>query len=298
MSKTSDEVREMFAKGDLIRDAGLTTPDDVIRYNDIQYGEDTKWQSLDLYRPKKADGDVLPVIVSVHGGGWVYGDKECYQYYCMSLAKRGFAVVNFTYRLAPEFKFPAAIEDSNLVFTWVLNHGKEYGLDTGNIFGVGDSAGAHQLSVYAAILTNQNYAAIFPFTVPKNLSLKAIALNCGQYEVKFQAGSDELTERLMQDYLPEGGTKEELNLISVSNHITSAFPPVFLMTAPGDFLIHQPAILTAKLMDCKVPFVYRFYVSEECELGHVFHCNIKLPEAEECNDDECDFFRKYIEAEK
>nr|WP_314466432.1 alpha/beta hydrolase [uncultured Clostridium sp.] len=298
MSKTSDEVREMFAQGDHIRDTGLTTPEDVIRYNDIQYGKDTRWQRLDLYRPREAEGQVLPVIVSVHGGGWVYGDKECYQYYCMSLAQRGFAVVNFTYRLAPEFKFPAAIEDSNLVFEWVLNHAKEYGLDTGNIFGVGDSAGAHQLSIYAAVCTNQSYAEFFPFTVPEKLSLKAIALNCGQYDVKFEKGSDELTALLMQDYLPEGGTKAELGLISVSNHITPAFPPAFLMTAPEDFLIHQPAILSTKLMESNVPFVYRFYVSNEYKLGHVFHCNIKLPEAAECNDDECNFFRKYIKAER
>ena len=38
-----------------------------------------------------------PVIVSFHGGGWVYGDKNVYQFYCMELAKRGFAVVNYSY---------------------------------------------------------------------------------------------------------------------------------------------------------------------------------------------------------
>ena len=104
MSQASDMVRTEFKKGDDIRDAGLTTPEDIIRYDDIVYGEDPKWQSLDVYRPKSAEGKKLPVIVSVHGGGWVYGDKERYQFYCMNLAQRGFAVVNYTYRLAPEYK--------------------------------------------------------------------------------------------------------------------------------------------------------------------------------------------------
>ena len=117
MSAVSDFVRKSFKEGDDIRDAGLTTPEDVVRYDDILYGTDPKWQVLDLYRPKNKEGEKLPVIVSIHGGGWVYGDKERYQYYCMSLAERGFAVVNFTYRLAPEFKYPAPLEDTNLI-TW------------------------------------------------------------------------------------------------------------------------------------------------------------------------------------
>lgn len=115
MEKMSSIIRREFKKGDDIRDAGLTAPDDVIRYKDIAYGKDSAMQVLDVYRPKDTEGN-LPVIVSVHGGGWVYGDKELYQYYCMSIAQRGFAVVNFTYRLAPEYQFPAPMEDTNSVF--------------------------------------------------------------------------------------------------------------------------------------------------------------------------------------
>ena len=116
MEKMSSIVRRQFKEGDDIRDAGLTTPEDVIRYDDIAYGKDSEMQVLDVYRPKDAEGRILPVIVSVHGGGWVYGDKERYQYYCMSLAQRGFAVVNFSYRLAPEHQFPAPVEDTNSAF--------------------------------------------------------------------------------------------------------------------------------------------------------------------------------------
>ncbi|MDE7257780.1 MAG: carboxylesterase family protein, partial [Lachnospiraceae bacterium] len=90
MSAASDMIRKTFGEGDDKRDAGLTTPDNIERYDDIQYGTDPKWNVLDVYRPKLRKGDKLPVIVSVHGGGWVYGDKERYQYYCMSLAQHGF----------------------------------------------------------------------------------------------------------------------------------------------------------------------------------------------------------------
>ena len=99
MSVTSDRLRREFGAQDAIRDAGLTVPADVERKTNIPYGAHPQ-QVLDVYRPKDAAGK-LPVIVSVHGGGWVYGDKELYQHYTMNLAQRGFAVVNFSYHLAP-----------------------------------------------------------------------------------------------------------------------------------------------------------------------------------------------------
>lgn len=75
MVRISDIIRAEFAEGDNKRDVGLKTPENIVRYDDIIYGTESKWQKLDVYRPKDVMGK-LPVIVSVHGGGWVYGDKE------------------------------------------------------------------------------------------------------------------------------------------------------------------------------------------------------------------------------
>ena len=96
----------------------------------------------------------------------------------MSLAQRGFAVVNFSYRLAPEHKFPASLEDTNAVFHWVLAHGEEYGFDTEKVFAVGDSAGGHNLMMFTALCTNPDYAREFPFRAPKGFVPRAIGLNC------------------------------------------------------------------------------------------------------------------------
>lgn len=292
MSVVSDMIRKAFKEGDDKRDAGLTTPEGIRRFDDIVYGNDDACQVLDVYRPKEAEGD-LPVIVSVHGGGWVYGDKERYQYYCMDLAMRGFAVVNFTYRLAPEHKYPASIEDTNLVFSWVLEHGKEYGFDTEHVYGVGDSAGAHNLSLYAAICTNPEYAAEYPFQPPKGFVPTAIALNCGVYKVTPPKDKMDQTGALMSDYLPGKGTKEELHRVSVVNHVTPDYPPVFLMTATDDFAASQAPGMVETLMKNEIPFVFRYYGDKKHPLGHVFHCNIRLKEADLCNGEECEFFRKY-----
>lgn len=72
----------------------------------------------------------------------------------MSLALHGFAVVKFTYRLVPEFTFPAAIQDTDCVCRWVLYHAEEYGFDSCNVFAVGGAAGAQILGLYCAALTD------------------------------------------------------------------------------------------------------------------------------------------------
>ena len=294
MSATSDMVRKMFKEGDDERDKGLTAPDTIIRYDDICYGEDSKWQSLDVYRPKDAKDKVIPVIVSVHGGGWVYGDKERYSFYCMDLATRGFAVVNFTYRLAPEFQFPASLEDTNAVFTWVLDNASEYGFDVNNIFAVGDSAGAHILGLFTALCTNEKYRNNFDFKPPVNFKPKAIALNCGAFKLTLSNDPQDMNTGLMYDLMPNHGTDEEMEMINVVSKVNSDFPPVFVVTATDDFLINQPVLIVEKLIENSVTHEFHFYGDKDTQLGHVFMLRIRENAAKKCNDEECDFFRKYM----
>lgn len=290
----SEKIRRTFGEADDKRDAGITAPENVVRYDNIQYGGDARWQVLDVYRPKNEEGKILPVIISVHGGGWVYGDKDRYQWYCLDLATRGFAVVNFTYRLAPEFQYPAPFEDTNLAVEWTLAHAAEYGFDTKNIFMVGDSAGAHILSLYGAICTNPEYAKTYPFTVPQGFVPNAIVLNCGLAEIVIKKDQPGDTPKLMEVFLPGKGTPEELHQISMKHFVTGDYPPTYIMTAEGDFLCDQAPVMAAKLTEQNVPMIYRFYQSKERVLGHVFQLNIRLDEAKECNDDECNFFRRYM----
>ncbi len=295
MSLFSRLVAWKFKTGDDKRDAGLTTPEEVRRFDGIQYGPDPKWNRLDLYKPKDADGPV-PVIVSVHGGGWVYGDKERYQYYCMSLVKHGFAVVNFTYGLAPEFKYPGPLTDSNRVIEWLLSHGEEYGLDTARVFAVGDSAGAHLLGLYCCAVTNPAYAEKMPFTVPEGFLLTAVALNCGVYRLEKNRKEDRmrLLMLLIRDFLPGKGTEEELREIDVHKQATEAFPPAFIITAEGDYLAGQAMPMAERLRALGVPVEYHYYGDSEHVLVHDFHCNMRNPVAEVCNRDECMYFRGFL----
>lgn len=289
MSARSDAIRIDFKKGDDERDKGLTTPDDIIRYDDIAYG-DAPLQVLDVYRPKDAEGKILPVLVNIHGGGWVYGTKEVYQFYCMSLAEKGFAVVNFSYRLAPEDKYPACMEDIETVFNWIVDNKEKYGFDVDNLFAMGDSAGGHLASLYAGLLTDEKASEKYAFKLPTSACPKALLLNCGKYEMSHEDADNEL----MEDLFGKEDLEKKVKSINVPDFITSKFPPSFIMTASYDFLNEQAVVLAKKLVEVKVPFELHVYGSMEEKLWHVFHCNMRLDAATVCNNEEINFIRKYI----
>ena len=301
MSKYSDQVRKEWRISDMTRDKGLKTPDDIVRYNDISYGSHPVWNLLDVYRPKSAKESVLPVIMIVHGGAWVYGDKSIYQYYAMSLAQRGFAVVNFSYRLAPEYPFPTCLEDICKVFKWIGDNADKYGLDSQNVFAAGDSAGAHLLGLFADLYSNIDYRADmkkeYPGTklsIARGIKLRAVALNCGKYDLKMHNAEDKNLKYAIKDFLTDNGSKRELELTNVCGYVTDRFPPAYIMTCPGDFLRSQARYLTNALTDNSVTFCMSYFGTKKNPLHHVFHCNMRLEEARTCNDEECRFFKSFV----
>ena len=101
-----------------------------------------------VYRPA-ADG-ALPVVVYFHGGGWVIGDIASHDTVCHRLAAGVPAVVvSVDYRLAPEHRYPAAVEDCEAVTGWVALHAPELGGDPARLAVAGDSAGGNLATVVA-----------------------------------------------------------------------------------------------------------------------------------------------------
>ena len=97
---------------------------------------------LDLYVPRNADGPT-PVVVWIHGGGWVGGTKEAYLLRLMPYFEMGWAVVNVEYRMAQVALAPAAVEDCLCALRWVVANAEQYNLDTSGIVVTGHSAGGH-----------------------------------------------------------------------------------------------------------------------------------------------------------
>jgi acetyl esterase/lipase len=98
---------------------------------------------LRIYRPAGGDSP-RPVVVNFHGGGWVSGDAYQSEWWCSGIAARAEAViVSVDYRLAPDFPFPTAVQDSYAVTEWVAAHADELGVDAARLAVMGDSAGGN-----------------------------------------------------------------------------------------------------------------------------------------------------------
>jgi acetyl esterase/lipase len=97
---------------------------------------------LDLAMPNDREGP-FPAIVCIHGGGWVAGDRRQMAMTIGVLAARGYVAVTPDYRLAPEGRFPAAVEDCKAAVRWLRAHAKEYKIDPDRIGAMGFSAGGH-----------------------------------------------------------------------------------------------------------------------------------------------------------
>lgn len=288
-------MRRQWAKGDAVRDSGLVDPPTVEQHKNLRYAPGAgRWHLLDLYRPKDAQG-LLPTIVSFHGGGWFYGDKELYSHYGLSLAERGFAVINFNYRLAFEHPYPQGLSDVAAVFRWIRERGKDEGIDSKRLFFVGDSSGAQLAFQYSALLTNPEYRKSFSFDIDAGLRPLAVALNCGVYRVGNGPAADRGMDVIQRAYLGNHPSPSVRDSLDVFGKMNREFPPTFLMVSVNDPLESEAGPLKKRLEELEIPHLYREYGKGIPEAGHVFHVNQKLPEGHRCNDDECAFFRQFLE---
>lgn len=278
------------SRSDKKRDALIPLPQGVTECRNISYGSHKKDNLLDVYYPI-GTGEKLPTIVSIHGGGYVYGSKEIYRRYGMDMARRGFAFVNFNYRLAPKWRFPAPLWDTNAVMEWIIANAERYHLDPQRILLVGDSAGAQLASQYAAIATNPEYANLFHMRVP-DISIRALGLNCGMYDMVQSAASPR--KGITLDYLGRELPDHDPRF-DVLSAIGGNYPPAFITTAHYDFLRDCAEPMYSFLISKGVQAKLFCYGSEEDKsVGHVFHVNIPTPEAIRCNDDTAEFFRAIL----
>lgn len=106
---------------------------------------------LRIVRPTGVSG-VLPVVLYLHGGGWVLGDVTEYDHLARSIAHgTGAAVVFVDYTLCPEVRFPIANEQAHVAAVWVAEHGGQHGLDGARLVVAGDSAGGNMSAIVSVL---------------------------------------------------------------------------------------------------------------------------------------------------
>jgi acetyl esterase len=168
---TPDQAREQY----LLRVSKLAVREPISKSTDRLIPGPGSELPIRIYQPREVKpGELLPVLVWLHGGGFVIGNLDTHDSACRMLANRADClVVAVDYRLAPEFKFPAAVEDSMAALRWVALHAREIGGDPERIAVGGDSAGGNLAAVCALLARDEGYPRlafqllIYPCTAPE-----------------------------------------------------------------------------------------------------------------------------------
>ena len=168
---TPDQAREQY----LMRVRKLEVKQSIHRTEDRRIPGPDSDLPIRVYWPREAKpGELFPVLLWLHGGGFVIGNLDTHDSVCRMLAEQADCmVVAVDYRLAPEFKFPAAVDDSHAVLRWLASHGSEIGVDAKRIAVGGDSAGGNLAAVLSILARDQGFPPIalqlliYPCTAPE-----------------------------------------------------------------------------------------------------------------------------------
>jgi acetyl esterase/lipase len=228
---------------------------------DIRYHDDARRQKLDVFAPKGAKGQRFPVVVFVHGGTWMFGDKNLFGVYRnvgRNLARHGIVTVMTNYRLSPWVKHPEHVKDVARAFAWTVHHIDRYCGDPDRIVLAGHSAGGH---LAALLATDERYLKDpdLELTARQRKGLRGVVAMSGVYRVpppdEFRLMSDRLlrcwvgdptekrTARLMTPLLRVVAKKvNPFNLVfgtdrdvqtqaSPLSHVHKGLPPFLIMIA-------------------------------------------------------------------
>lgn len=257
-------------------------PDTVTGRQDIAYGSDER-ETLDVWFPKDlAAKEALPVIVWVHGGGWIGGSKADIAPYIQILAGKGFTTIGVNYSLAPGQEFPGQIQQLNAALGYVTEHAEELHVDPSQILLAGDSGGAHIAAQLAAGVTDEAAAEaleLTPTVQPDQLA--GLILACGAFDLR--ALVDDVGG-VVKDYVEAyiGTTALESRLVkaSVDRGVTASFPPTWLSGGNADPLTPQVKKFASKLKSQGVDVETMFWPKDQSPpLGHEYQFNLGLAES-------------------
>ncbi len=145
---TPEEARAAFRAG---RAAVTPPPQEVAEVRDLAAPSPLGGIALRAYRPLGTQAtEALPALVYFHGGGWLLGDLDSHDVICRHYANAARCrVISVDYRMAPEHKFPAAVDDSAAATRWIIGEAAALGIDPARVAVGGDSAGGNLAAVLA-----------------------------------------------------------------------------------------------------------------------------------------------------
>lgn len=211
----------------------------------LPYGSDPRHR-LDIWAPRRASDEALPVVVFFYGGGWSEGQAADYGFAGAAYAGNGFIAVVPDYRLVPSVRFPAFVDDGALAVKWVRDNIARFGGDPGRITLAGHSAGAY---IGAMLALDQRYlrnAGVDPGIV------RAAALLSGPYDFY------PFTEARGRNAFGAWPNPAETQPISFAR---ADAPPMLLVHGTADQVVmpHNSSRLAERLRQLGAPVSLRLY---------------------------------------
>jgi acetyl esterase len=237
-------------------------------------------------------GAALPAVAYFHGGGWVQGDLETHHGLCARLAQHAnVLVVAVDYRLAPEHKFPAAVDDCIAAYRWIRSHGRDIGIDSNRVAVAGDSAGGNLSAVVSQLAASSG----IPVPTCQVLIYPAV-------DFSFETNSHrELAEGhviprdrvlwYMEQYLRGEADHSDLRASPLRAPSVAGQPPAMIVTAGFDPLRDEGHAYAQKLRQAGVDVVYREYPGQI----HAFVSLTKaIPQGMACTLEIAEYLRKRL----
>jgi acetyl esterase len=210
-------------------------------------------------KPRQANG-LAPCLVFFHGGGWVIGDLDSHDVVCRKLADQGqLIVISVDYRLAPEHKFPAAVDDAIASTKWIADNSKELGIDASRLMVGGDSAGGNLAAVVAISARDGNR----PDIAGQVLIYPAIDFAMTHASHSEPETSILLTHSVIKwfrdHYLNGTADAGDWRASPARASTLIGLPPAYVLTAGADPLRDEGDEYAQRLKAAGVPVTYRHF---------------------------------------
>jgi acetyl esterase/lipase len=274
-----------------------TIEDNVIIKKDMVY--DGHGTLLDIYYPRNHEAP-LPVIMWIHGGGFIGASKEQTKSYAMTLANAGYVVANINYDLAPGKKYPGPVIQANQAIMYLREKVAQYGGDVNRLFLGSNSSGSQIASQLAAIISNKEFSekiGIRPSIT--NEQLRGALLYDGAYNVQtVRATPGFLGSLVSLELWSYTGVRHyesyaRIDELSTILHVTPDYPPVFLAVGDSDPFESQSIAFKEVLEKNKVEVEAVFFTGTGAHLDHDYMMNLGTVPAQQTLDRALDFLERH-----
>jgi acetyl esterase/lipase len=197
-------------------------------------------QELDIYYPTEGDGP-FPVVFAIHGGGFRWETKTNYLRYASFYNQLGYALVSIDYRLAPDFTYPAQVQDSFCALAWIYANADTYSFDSEHIVAIGESSGGYLVAMLGAVDTPNLYMEGCPYTLPETNWIHGIVPFYGAFDLTNTDGiSDWVMQECLEPYLGTTFSDAPAELLTEASPISwvdGSEPPFLVVHDLSDTLL-------------------------------------------------------------